>query len=191
MSAAAPLVDWFRAGLRLPLLIGGAALAFYGLVLADPYGQRLLTIAGCYALMVLGYQFIFGHAGALSLAQGTFFGLGAYVTGILGSQLGWSFPLTFALSIGLPVLTAVGLSQAVQIPVAAFASLGNWSQGNLNIGLGATIAVTDVSVNPVPLPPSIYMFGFASLLLVAMKNVNKLLGFWYQLLPFSPLIDQQ
>jgi len=45
-----------------------------------PYELRLLTVAGTYTLMVLGYQFIFGHAGALSLAQATFFGLGAYVT---------------------------------------------------------------------------------------------------------------
>ena len=34
--------------------------------------------------MVLGFQFIFGHVGAVSLAQSTFFGLGGYVTGILG-----------------------------------------------------------------------------------------------------------
>ena len=29
------------------------------------------------------------HAGALSLTQGTFFGLGAYAAGILASRFGW------------------------------------------------------------------------------------------------------
>ena len=62
-----------------------------------PYELRLLTVAGTYTLMVLGYQFIFGHAGALSLAQATFFGLGAYATGIAATTLGWSFVLTFPL----------------------------------------------------------------------------------------------
>ncbi len=56
---------------------------------------------------MLGYQFIFGHAGALALTQGAFFGVGAYVTGILGSQLAWTFAATFPLSILVPVALAV------------------------------------------------------------------------------------
>ena len=67
-------------GLRLPYLAGAVLLAAYALIGADAYALRLLTIAGSYALMVIGYQLVFGHAGALSLAQGAFFGIGAYVT---------------------------------------------------------------------------------------------------------------
>ncbi|MEJ0068771.1 MAG: hypothetical protein WDO24_08665 [Pseudomonadota bacterium] len=52
----------------------------------------------------MGYQFIFGQAGALALTQGAFFGLGAYVTAILGSRFGADFAVTFPLSIALPVL---------------------------------------------------------------------------------------
>ena len=36
-------------------------------------------------MLVIGFQFIFGHAGAVSLAQSSFFGLGGYVTGVLGA----------------------------------------------------------------------------------------------------------
>jgi branched-chain amino acid transport system permease protein len=71
-----------------------------------PYGLRLFALAGIYAIFVMGYQFVFGHAGALSLCHGMFFGLGAYVTGILGAKLGWSFPATFPLSALIPVLLA-------------------------------------------------------------------------------------
>src|SRR5262249_46160541 len=83
MLQHAPLIAaaWLRRGLNAPLLVATVALAAYPLLTASPYALRLMTIAGIYALLVLGYQFIFGHAGALSLAQGTFFGVGGYVTG--------------------------------------------------------------------------------------------------------------
>jgi branched-chain amino acid transport system permease protein len=71
-----------------------------------PYELRLLTVAGCYVLPVLGYQLVFGHAGALSLAQGAFFGLGAYATALLATRLGWGFLATFSASILLPAALA-------------------------------------------------------------------------------------
>lgn len=71
------------------LVLVAAGLAVHGAA-TDAYGHRLLALAGAYALMGLGYALVFGHAGALSLAQGAFFGLGAYVAGILGAKLGWA-----------------------------------------------------------------------------------------------------
>jgi len=84
---------------RWPLVAGAGALVIYALFFASSYDQRILTLSGIYVIMVLGYQFIFGHAGALSLAQGAFFGVGAYVTGILASKFGTGFVLTFPLSV--------------------------------------------------------------------------------------------
>lgn len=100
-------------------LVGAAgALIIYALFFASSYDQRILTLAGIYVIMVLGYQFIFGHAGALSLAQGAFFGVGAYVTGILASQFGAGFILTFPLSIaGASILALI-----VAVPVLRLAS---------------------------------------------------------------------
>ena len=46
------------------------------------------TLVCCYAIMVIGFQFIFGHVGAVSLAQSTFFGLGGYVTGLTSVAFG-------------------------------------------------------------------------------------------------------
>jgi branched-chain amino acid transport system permease protein len=98
----------------VPLL----ALALYACTLASPYELRVLTLAGCQALLVMGYQFIFGHAGALSLAQGAFFGLGAYATAILGTRYHWGFGVTFPLSI----LTPLALAAVVALPVLRLAS---------------------------------------------------------------------
>ncbi|MGH7124174.1 MAG: branched-chain amino acid ABC transporter permease, partial [Stellaceae bacterium] len=107
------------------LVLGGIGL--YGGTLASPYGLRVLTLAGCQALLVLGYQFIFGHAGALSLAQGAFFGLGAYTTAILGTRFHWDFAVTFPLSILVPLAIA-GIVAAATLRLAshyfALATLG-------------------------------------------------------------------
>ena len=67
-------------------------------------------------------------------------GYGSAITGTGGPLI--LVPL--AIYIGLPVLVAVGLSQAIQIPIATFASIGNWTQDNLNFTLGLTIAAAMV-----------------------------------------------
>lgn len=95
-----------------------AALGLYADTLGSAYGLRVLTLAGCQVLLVLGYQFIFGHAGALSLAQGAFFGLGAYTTAILGTRYHWDFAATFPLSVLVPLAVAA----IVAIPVLRLAS---------------------------------------------------------------------
>ena len=79
---------------------------------ASPYDLRMLTICGIYALLVLGFQFVFGHAGAVSLAQATFFGIGGYITGILATRFGFPFSPTFPLSIAGPALLAVIIGAA-------------------------------------------------------------------------------
>lgn len=95
------------------LTLGALVLLAYALFGASPYGLRVLTVAGVYALAAMGFQIVFGAGGALSLAQGAFFGLGAYVTGILGTAAGLGFAVTFPLSLLVPLVVAV----AVGLPV--------------------------------------------------------------------------
>lgn len=93
------------------LLMLGAPPAFA--LASGAYEQRIMTVAGIYAIAVLGYQLIFGRLGALSLAQGCFFGLGAYTSGLLGIHLDWGFLASFLAALAVPALIA-GL---VAIPV--------------------------------------------------------------------------
>ncbi len=104
---------WLAADLRLPLLLGAALLLAWPFALDSAYDRRLLALAGVYALVAIGYQFVFGHAGQLALTQGTFFGLGAYVTGILGERLGWTATATLPLSILGPLMLALLVSPAI------------------------------------------------------------------------------
>ncbi len=102
-----------RGGAVLPLALAALAYAAFVLPHASDYALRVLATAGVYALLALGYGFIFGQAGALSLAQGTFMGIGAYVSGILAVRYGIPFDAALPASVGLPVLLAL----LVAIPV--------------------------------------------------------------------------
>jgi branched-chain amino acid transport system permease protein len=70
----------------LLLVIGLIGAPFLG----TGYLHTLLVLAGLYVVAVAGLALLVGHAGQLSLAQGAFFGLGAYGFGILGVKLGWA-----------------------------------------------------------------------------------------------------
>jgi branched-chain amino acid transport system permease protein len=124
------LAAWLFNGIRLPLFLGAAALIAYALFWAGPYDLRVLTLCGIYALLVLGFQFVFGHAGAVSLAQATFFGIGGYITGILATRYGFPFLATFPLSIAGPALLAV----IIAVPVLKLED-HYFSLATLGIGL--------------------------------------------------------
>ena len=46
------------------------------------YAVHVATLVGIYGLMGVGYQLVFGQLGALNLAQGALFGVGAYATAL-------------------------------------------------------------------------------------------------------------
>jgi branched-chain amino acid transport system permease protein len=53
------------------------------------YLLNLCITAGIYAIVVMGLGILLGFTGQMSLAQAAFFGIGAYTSGYLTSQLGW------------------------------------------------------------------------------------------------------
>lgn len=132
-----------------------AALVAWPLVMSSPYELRLFTLAGVFAIMVIGYQFIFGYVGELSLAQGAFFGFAAYITGILAAKAGLGFPETFVLSIAGSVLIAALIS----IPVLRLAS-HYFALATLGIGQALLLLAIDwqsltggaLGLSGVPLP---------------------------------------
>jgi uncharacterized protein len=69
-------------------------------------------------------------------ALGCFSGFAAALTGAGGALI--LVPLLVAL--GEPVLTAIGLGQAIQFPIAAVATLANLWQGQIDLLLGSVLA---------------------------------------------------
>ena len=152
--------DVLTRGINPVLIAAALALAAYALFGASPYGLRVLTVAGVYAIAAIGYQTIFGQAGALSLAQGTFFGIGAYVTGILGSRYGLGFPVTFPLSILAPTLLAL----LIAVPVLRLES-HYFALATLGIGQVILLAAIEWQsltggANGIAGVPGIELFGW-------------------------------
>ena len=86
------------------LILGALAAAA---VVSDAYLQRLLAVAGCYAILAIGYQRIFGELGVLSLAQGAFFAVGGYAAAILSLRTSWDGVLLLSAAIVASVLLAI------------------------------------------------------------------------------------
>ncbi|MFT3821669.1 MAG: branched-chain amino acid ABC transporter permease [Rubrivivax sp.] len=102
-----PAVRWGTAGLAL------AALALAPLFLGSYYLHALI-IAMIFLLPAHGLNLILGYTGMLSLAQGVFFGLGAYTSALLSMHFGTPFVVNLfavaavaaliALPLGIPAL---------------------------------------------------------------------------------------
>lgn len=75
--------------------------------------------------------------GARLMAVGAVTGFGSALTGTGGPLV--LIPLLLWLK--QPVLIAIGLAQAIQLPIALTASLGNWATGTLDPGLGAILGL--------------------------------------------------
>lgn len=104
-----------------------------------------VSVAISYAIAILGLNLLMGFAGRICLAQGTLFGIGAYVTAILNATYGVhplaTLPAAAAVSalaglvVGLPALRLQGLQLAIiTFGVAAafpqlLLKLGSWTGG--------------------------------------------------------------
>lgn len=150
-----------RVGAGPALAVIAIAIAVYAVGFASSYDLRVLTVSGIYVILVLGYQFIFGHAGALSLAQGAFFGLGAYVTGILGSQFGWQFTATFPLSILVPALLAATLALPVLRLESHYFALATLALGQGLLLIAVNWEGVTGGANGLPGVPGIVIFDIA------------------------------
>jgi ABC-type branched-subunit amino acid transport system ATPase component/ABC-type branched-subunit amino acid transport system permease subunit len=179
------LFSWLLSGIRLPLVLASVALVIYAVFFANPYDMRILTLCGIYVLLVLGFQFVFGHAGAVSLAQATFFGIGGYITGIVATHFGAGFLVTFPLSIAAPVLLAV----VVAVPVLKLEE-HYFSLATLGIGLVVLLLAiqwSDVTggTNGLPGIPSIDLAG------LVLSDRRSVLYFVWSLVLVGCLISYQ
>lgn len=128
-------------------LFAGAALgAFLGAYLSSATSARglelfiaiLIVLAGANALRSSGD----GKFRERPLPPAALMAIGG-VTGIGSALSGTGGPLVLVpllVFLRLPALTAVGLSQVIQVPIAASATLGNVLYGNVDMVIGAAIA---------------------------------------------------
>ena len=64
-------------------------LLFLPLVITNKYYLNVLIIIGINSITVLGLDLLMGYTGQISLGHAAFYGLGAYVSGILSARWNW------------------------------------------------------------------------------------------------------
>ena len=98
----------FLAMPRLLLILGLLVLP----LTLDMYWQRVLCIAGIYALLALSFDFLAEYVGLVCLGGAMFIGFGGYTSGVLNAYFGWSPIVT------IPIATLGGavMSTLVLIP---------------------------------------------------------------------------
>lgn len=145
-------IQWSMA---LILFIGAAPGALMGSwLVAVTHADFLKALIGILAILS-GIQTLRGgakadHDDAPPLGNTPLIGIGA-VTGILSSLTGTGGPLVLVpllMWLRLPVLIAIGLSQAIQLPIASFATAANLMAGNFNwiIAIGLAIGISSGSL---------------------------------------------
>ncbi len=103
----------------IPWFILAVVIIFLPAVVSSPYMVSIMVFVALYGVLAIGMGLLMGHAGLFSLVHPTWFGLGAYVAGILSSR-GLTSPLLgivaaaifvaiIAYIIGAPVLKLRGL----------------------------------------------------------------------------------
>ena len=133
--------------MALWLFVGAIPAAFLGSFLSSVISAQgleffiavLIIFVGGNAVMT-GGQLIENQR---NLEKTTLVGLGT-ITGIGSALSGTGGPLILVpilVWLKVPVLTAVGLSQAVLLPVAALATTGNFIFGSVDIIIGSTLAL--------------------------------------------------
>ncbi|GAA1845312.1 branched-chain amino acid ABC transporter permease [Pseudonocardia ailaonensis] len=100
-----------RLPLRFALPLAIVLVAVAPLVFADAYRLRVATAAGLLAILALAMNLLIGGPGEISFAHGGFYGVGAYVLGILtvGNTLSFWPALLVATAAGTAVGVAVGI----------------------------------------------------------------------------------
>jgi uncharacterized protein len=135
----------FDRGLALRLCTGaapGALIGAWAIQVVNPLAIQVLiaalaTGAGLNRLSgerrIQPVPFTFGSAGAIALGG---------VVGLISAMTGTGGPVILVpllMWLGFPILTAVGLGQAIQIPIALLATAGAYLLGSLDTQIGAQL----------------------------------------------------
>ena len=162
LSAAARGVSWSRHGVAALKILMVVVLLVWPLIFANKLHMRYMSTAGLYALLTIGVVIVLGQAGQLSFGHVAFYGIGAYLAGLLAMKtpvptlvclvIGALAAGLVALIVGRPVLklryfylalATIGLGQI-------FLTLVNVTFRDVT---GGTIGVAPV--------PKLDLFGFA------------------------------
>lgn len=94
----------------IKLIIGAVVLIGLPVVIPNSYIMQLVLNILIYVILAMGLNLLTGFTGILSLGHAAFFGVGAYVSGILNTRLGWPFWATLIASVVVTALISLFLA---------------------------------------------------------------------------------
>ncbi len=126
------------------LCLGAVPFAFAGAYASDVFPVHLLEAAIAALIVFAGWQALRRETDVTGSPPppSMLAGIGSGV-GFISAVTGTGGPVTLApvlLWLEVPVLATIGLSQAIMMPIAASATIGNVMIGNWNLELCATVA---------------------------------------------------
>lgn len=75
------------------------------LLVTNRYHLGVLVIIAIHSIIALGLDLLVGYTGQISLGHASFYGLGAYITGVLSAH--WNWPPLAGLAVALPVVAVI------------------------------------------------------------------------------------
>ena len=79
--------------------IGIGLLLLFPVVIRSEYDVHIFIMVGIFSLLVIGFDFIFGYIGQLSLGHTAYFAIGAYASALASLKWGFSFWLSMPFAI--------------------------------------------------------------------------------------------
>ncbi|MBF0497078.1 MAG: branched-chain amino acid ABC transporter permease [Deltaproteobacteria bacterium] len=122
-------------GNLVTLVIFAIVILLFPHIVTGSYSLRVINFAGIFCLVTIGLSLLLGYAGQISIGQAGFFAIGAYSSGILTTQFGYSAWLGILLGLGLSAL----LSYLVGIPTL---KLRGHYLAMATLGIGEIIHIT-------------------------------------------------
>jgi branched-chain amino acid transport system permease protein len=95
---------------RFWLVVVAITIGLLPMILTDSYWQTNLIVCAINVLLAIGLDFVLGYAGQLNLGQSAFYGIGAYASTLLITQVGVPFWGAFVCGVLLSGLAGVLLS---------------------------------------------------------------------------------
>lgn len=98
-------------GNLITLIIFAVLIVVFPVFVTSPYYLRVINFAGIFTLICIGLSLLLGYAGQISIGQAGFFAIGAYSSGILTAQFGYSpwFGIVVGIAINSLVAFLVGI----------------------------------------------------------------------------------
>lgn len=134
-----PMVGWLCAGAMPGAYLGAATVSVTSSTVLEFVIALFIVFSGINALRTTGPA-----EQVRETIDGKWLVLIGIITGYSSALTGTGGPLVLVpimVWLKLPVLAAVGLGQAIQLPIAVLATIGNFAYGEVNLLLAGIIAV--------------------------------------------------